>query len=701
MHIPGRHCSPRHSFRREICARYLSLALIAPLLPPWTVIAQATSPHPAESHDTPAAASAPSNPTGMTKAFVFSREGEHHRMTMAWREPVRVTAIDWLDALLLTFSHSLEPGHLEDLADLPDWMGMLQTGYNTILLRPRMEKPAYTVQEGSTQITVEMRETLPPHRTGQKPHQPSLSVVPPVIPQPLPPATTQKSAITGSPSETVTLPAIELEAVSYLQEDGRHRLTLAWPGPVRVTSIDWSDGLLLTFSQPFAASHFAAFATVPAWMESFQTGYDTVLLRPRMGNPAYTVREGGTRVVVEMQETPLQKTLVLPARRPSEEVRMETIRARQMLETDEEMGALAIAQALLAYHPNNLDGSLVRPLAEERLGRWRQAVVHYNRMLAHFPNEPDVVRAKAGLLLAHPSHVRVTQTMERVKNGEGIVLNKWDGRHHLADRVDVAWMFQTRLLSSPGMRHADGTLTSENSSRMQGAMEWIVDHDDRDISRVGLLGGADRLGGRLSHTFADRFGLTTLTATGNETWWNTQEGHAGNAARHHLGLRRDHVFGTRTTGFAEIGYNQYDLAYLDRAASSVPATLGIQYALPWSEPSLTVVGYRMDGEYLAETETRRDAQDVAYQPFPIVNREVHSMALSVDHDLTDYLRWELGSELGWNRLESGLVYQARTGLSWSPLLDWALTMSVGQGNTVGQAQTTRVDKGEVALKMLY
>lgn len=695
MHSPGRHRSPRHSFRRKICARYVSWALIVPLLLPWTLMARAISPHPAESHGAPSTASTPPNPTGMTKPFVFSQEGEQHRMIMTWRAPVWVTAIDSPDALLLTFSHPLEPDHLEDLADLPDWMGMLQTGHDTILLRPRMGKPAYTIREGNAQVMVEMRETLPPPQAVQKTHQVSSPVAPPVS------ATTEKSAITGSLSETVTLPAIELGEVSYLQEGERHRLTLTWPEPVRVTSIDSSNGLLLTFSQPFAAPHFAAFANIPDWIESFQTGYDTLLLRPRMENPAYTVREGGTLVVVEMQGTPVQTTLVLPANRPSEEVRMETIRARQMLETDEEMGALAIAQALLAYHPNNLDGSLVRPLVEERLGRWRQAVVHYNRMLAHFPDEPDVIRAEAGLRLANPSYVRMARSIERVKNGEGVLLDKWDGRHHLADRVDVAWMFQTRLLSSPQMRHADGTLTSEKSNHMQGAMEWIIDHDDRDISRVGLLGGADRLGGRLSHAFADRFGLTTLTATGNETWWDTQEGHAGNAARHHLGLRRDHVFGTRTTGFAEIGYDQYDLADLDHVASNMPATLGIQYALPWSDPSLTVVGYRMDRGYLSKTEQKQDAQGVTYQPFPLVNREVHSMALSLDHDLTDYLRWEFGSELGWNRLDSGLVYQTRTGLSWSPLLDWALTVLVSQGNTAGQAQTTHVEKGELALKLLY
>ncbi|MBF0161485.1 MAG: hypothetical protein HQL88_04275 [Magnetococcales bacterium] len=622
-------------------------------------------------------------------------------MTMRWREPVRVTAIDWPDALLLTFSHPLDPDHLSDLASLPEWMEKLQRGRDTILLRPRMAKPAYTVREGSHQILVEMRESLHPPQSLPKRPQELLPVAPSVRPQTVRPATTNTSASTGAFSPTVTLPAIQQETLSHAQEGERHRLTWRWPEPVRVTAIDWSDGLLLTFSQPFSASHFAALATVPAWLESIQTGYDTLLLRPRMENPTYTVREGGMQVMVDVQNAPVQKRPVLPARRPAGEVRMESIRARQMLETDEEAGALAIAQSLLAYHPKNLDGSRVRPLAEERLGRWRQAVAHYNRLLAHFPNEPDAVRAKAALRLAHPAHVRMTQTVERSTNGEGVLLDQWDGRHHLADRVDVAWMLQTRLLSSPEMRHADGTLRSEHSGRLRGALQWIVDHDDRDISRVGLLGGAEGLGGDLSHTFADRLGLTTLTATRNEPWWETQEGHAGHAVRHHLSLRRDHLFGTRTTGFAEIGYSQYDLGNLEHAASSLPVTLGIQYALPWSEPSLAVVGYRMDGAYLSETEIKRDAQGVAYPPFPVVNRELHAMALSVDHDLTDYLRWEWVGELGWNRRESGLLYQARTGFSWSPLLNWALTVSVGQGKSVGEAQTTRVDKGEVALKMLY
>lgn len=499
------------------------------------------------------------------------------------------------------------------------------------------------------------------------------------------------------PAEQV---AEEPKLIRFTASKKTYRIHVAWPDGVTFSQRMEGENLLVSFDKPLLEGHLSGFNKVPKWLGVVQMGYDALLIGVIGDRVRYRILQNKKGVVIEAQEIEVEKRDEAGGVDMASVVRLETIRARLLAETDEELEAMSVHQGLLSRYPDQLDAALVRPIVELRLRRWRHAMEWYNRTLRDFPDEPDIVRAKADLWRLHANFYQFGMNMGRVKNGESL-FNQWlSGRRHLTTRLRVDWKLDRRDFHAPEVQALDGRIDEYDLAAEKVNAAFYYDHDDQSETGFSLNAAAgDGLGVGVSHALQDRFGTTLLGAAVKEPYWDLPSGLIGGGYRDRIYARRDHDFSDRTSGFLDLAYNRYGLKGLSQAATGVGLGAGLYYTLPWEFPRLTV-GYRLDAEFRRTQETRQDPDDATFSPFVLVPREVHNLEFILTDQITDYLRMDLSGAWGYDRY-SAASYLIGGALVYSPLADLEIGFSLSRSLTTGRAPNSRFTQGAFYTTLFY
>lgn len=464
-------------------------------------------------------------------------------------------------------------------------------------------------------------------------------------------------------------------------------IVLGFPQAVSVRPLREGRDLLLTFDQPLGETPLdGLMERLGGLAENVRYGYDTLLLTLP------------TAVVAEVTGHDRQVTVTLTGsaalsaedteREAQAQRRVEFFQAVTLLEAGEPDIARARLARLVDSEPDNVELIVALAQAEERLGRWQKAVALYDRALTLDPDETATIGAKARLLAEHGNHVRVEPSFRDTRNADRQWVMRVIARANLNDTVTAGATFERRRLTISQLRHSDGSVRDFSGWRSMGELWLSRDWAEGDRTTVGALGNEKRPGVRLAHRIGRPEQTTTFVAALSEPTMDYAEAIAEHGSRHRAGAAhgRDLAPDLRLE-LAAFG-NRYALANDLDVATTASATAGLRWAVVPGLPLVTL-GYTIDAEYLIERDERTSPLGEAYSPLPVTSREVHSVDVTFEDRLTDYLSWRADAGYGYDRLNDRGP-NAGVGLIYAPLVDLEAELALRRTFASGRGQSNAV-----------
>ncbi|MBI1207871.1 MAG: hypothetical protein GC191_11350 [Azospirillum sp.] len=478
------------------------------------------------------------------------------------------------------------------------------------------------------------------------------------------------------------------------------QIDLVWPGPVQAEHILDGRGLTLFFSRPFGPVALEEIAhRLPGWIDNVQYGYDSLLLT-LAGNVAATIRArpDGVRVLFTVgpptAETQAAESL---ARR-----RLALVRASQWLEADAPAAARIGVQPVLDQTPNDIEALRLLAQAEEQQGRWRQAAESHGRILAQSPDDAASAEARARLLHEHGDQARLEHEIVAVQQADRQQITRLSGQSD-APASDTSFRYQLehRRVRIDQLRRTDGVLRPLDTDRQSARLSLVHDWPAQEQTSASLFLARGVTGAGISHGFGSPGEETRAMVAWHEPQLTFVEGVVDRGRRDRFGLYRELRWSHAWTGGLGIAINRYGVGDAADAAGSVSGEGFLSWSfalfgLPLAPRA--ALTYLLDAEYLggrAERSVREPgpdgtAQSTPFAPLPLTTREVHTGQLSLDDDLTDYLRWRLAAGYAYDRRNEGAPYLALF-LTYEPLADLEIGVKASQASSTARGSSNVVE----------
>ncbi|MFD1627028.1 tetratricopeptide repeat protein [Azospirillum griseum] len=504
-------------------------------------------------------------------------------------------------------------------------------------------------------------------------------------------------------------PMAQVEAVA---EGSRARFVLRWPGSVRTEEVErHGRELTLRFSRPLGG---VALDAVPGrlqgWVDNVQYGYDSVLLLLSADVSADVVADrSGVTVAFTREMTATRAAGAALADRVAQR-RLDYFKALTLLEGGQTRQARALLRDKAQSGPRDAQSTALLAQAEERLGRWREAVAAYDAALDLTPNEPSLVLGKARLLYDNGDRARLDTDWQHVRAADVQRIQRLTGVMTLPGRSTIRYALENRLVDVDAVQRRDGTPAPFHGLRQR--MEFTLSHDWPELERTDLTFYAARrvLGVGVTHGWKGDESETRIGAAWNEPTFAFLEGIVSAGRRDRLFVQHEARLSDRWNLTLGAGYNRYGLAGDADLARSGSVEASLRYVLNREGP-LTSLVYALDAEYVGRRVQRARAlpapQALAddavppplptlsfFAPVPVATREVHAVLLSVEDWLADYVRYS--AQIGYaydRRGKSGP--QGAVSLVWEPLdaLEIGLRASHARSTARGTASAVNAAGG--------
>ncbi|MBK1838344.1 tetratricopeptide repeat protein [Azospirillum sp. YIM B02556] len=496
-------------------------------------------------------------------------------------------------------------------------------------------------------------------------------------------------------------PSTRLEAV---REDRAARFALHWSGPV-VTEVQ-RDGreLVLRFSRPLGdVSGDVALDRVPArlesWVDNILYGYDSVVLVLAAGVEV-EVSADRTGAAVALARSPAAAPA--PAAEAADRAagrRIDYFRALALMEGGDVRPARTLLRGLLAQDPKDAQSTALLGQAEERLGRWREAVMAYDTALELTPGEPSLVLGKALLLHANSDRSRFDLDWQKVRNADMQRIARLSGVQELGRSTSLTWALERREVDVDAARRGDGRLEPFHGARSRLEAALVHDWPDLQRSTLSFYAAPRTLGAGYIHGWRDETSETRAGFAWSEPSFAFLEGIVDGGRRDRLFVQHEDRLSDRWSLSLGAGYNRYGLAGAADLARSATLEGSLRYTLNAAGP-LTSVGYVLDAEYVGRRKERQDANGQAYVPLPAATREVHALQLNVEDQLTDYVRY--AAQVGYaydRRGRSGP--QGAISLAWEPADTLELGFRASHARSTSRGTASAVNSAGVTLVWRY
>lgn len=479
--------------------------------------------------------------------------------------------------------------------------------------------------------------------------------------------------------------------VEAVREEKAASLTLSWPGIVRVEQRQTGRELVLSFNRPLGA---APLESVPerlqGWVDNVLYGYDSVLLVLAQGVAAEVAhRPDGVQVSFGSEAGAGRRSAEAEAAERAAQRRIEFFKAVTLMEAGEVREARTLLVDLLLTDPRDAQSTALLAQAEERLGRWREAVRLYDRGLDLTPNEPSLVVGKARLLRERGDRAQLDFDMFRVKRADVQRVARMTGTHNLPQALMFTYALEQRTVDVDQAQRKDGDLAPFHGSRQK--LELALSHDWPELqqSRLSLFAARRTLGAAYTHGWRDADSETRAGLAWSEPTFAFLEGIVDGGRRDRVLVQHEARLSDRWIVSLGGAYNRYGLAGAADLARSVTVEGAIRYILNQEGP-LTSVAYLLDAEYVGHREDRLNGQGTIYSPLPAATREVHVAQFSIEDYLADYVRYSL--QLGYaydRRGRSGA--QGAFSLGWEPLDDLEIGLRASHARSTARGTANAVD----------
>lgn len=468
--------------------------------------------------------------------------------------------------------------------------------------------------------------------------------------------------------------------------------SLTWPEAVTTQTTTDGREVVLRFSRPLGA---APLDKVPerlaGWVDNILFGYDAATLILNESATA-TIAPTPTGARVDFARKPPDKAAV--ARRLADdraaERRMEYMTAAVDLEQGRVGAAQARLSALLQSDPRDVQSLRLQAAAEERLGRWRDALALSNRALSLAPADPDPARNKARLLHANGDFIRAEYDVFAVRNADTQRISKLIGRTDAGGDGSLTYTVERRRIDADQAARPDGTNTPFHGFRSAATVSYVQDLRDLQSVKISLFAADATTGAGVSHERRREESLFRLSAHWREPAYSLLEGLTS-------GGWRSRVFADYETRLARnrlltvgAGVNAYGLDGEDgQLASTITVNGALTYVVYDGSPYVTV-GYGLDAEYVGASKVYYDSFGSPYRPMSVTTREIHSLQGAFERPLTDYLTWSGSAGYSWDRFNKGAPF-AGLAMRYEPLSDLEIGLRVSHARATGRGTADAVN----------
>ena len=492
--------------------------------------------------------------------------------------------------------------------------------------------------------------------------------------------------------------------VEAVREAGTARFALHWPGSVTTETQRDGRELVLRFSRPLGEiSGDVALDRVPerleSWVDNILYGYDSVVL----------VLGPGVEAAVATDPAGLNVALTRsPAAAPSRELqvadraaqrRLDYFRALALMEGGDLRPARTLLRDLLTQDPKDAQSTALLAQAEERLGRWRDAIMAYDTALELTPDEPSLVRGKALLLHENSDRSRLDLDWQKVRNADMQRIARFSGVQELGRSTSLTWALERREVDVDSARRGDGRLESFHGARSRLEAALVHDWPELERSALALYAAPQTLGAGYSHLWRGDESETRAGFAWSEPSFAFLEGIVDGGRRDRLFVQHENRLSDRWSLSLGAGYNRYGLSGEADLARSATLEGSLRYALNAVGP-LASVAYVLDAEYVSHREERQDANGQPYTPLPAATREVHALQLNVEDYLTDYVRY--AAQIGYaydRRGRSGP--QGAISLGWEPADNLELGFRASHARSTARGTASAVNSAGLTLVWRY
>lgn len=474
-------------------------------------------------------------------------------------------------------------------------------------------------------------------------------------------------AVAALASPALAQPAPAAVRVEATRGEKGAQLVLRWPGAVTLEHGQDGRELSIRASRPLGEAPLDAIPErLQGWVDNVLYGYDSLLLVLAQGVTAeVTAEPNGLRIDFAQERRSAQRTAEELAAEQAAQRRIDYFRAVTMTEQGDVREARALLVDLLRANPNDAQSTALLAQAEERLGRWRDAVRLYDRGLELTPDEPSLVAGKANLLREHGEQARFDWDLFGVQNADVQRIGRLTGNLEVGGNTSFLYALENRTVDVDQAVRSDGRVEPFHGNRQRAELALQHDWPELQQSRLSLFAAQRTVGVGYVHGWRDEESETRAGLLWREPNYTFIEGIVGGGRRDRVFLTHEERLTERWTASLGAGLNRYGLADASDLASSATVEGAVRYVLNREGP-VTSIAYVLDAEYVTRRADRVNEAGAVYVPLPAQTREVHALQLGLDDALTDYVRYNLQAGYAYDRRGKGGP-QGSLGLAYEPL----------------------------------
>ncbi|WP_376961093.1 tetratricopeptide repeat protein [Azospirillum sp. A26] len=244
-----------------------------------------------------------------------------------------------------------------------------------------------------------------------------------------------------------------------MRENSAARFALHWSGTVTMETQRDGRELVLRFSRPLGD---VALDRVPerleSWVDNILYGYDSVVLVLGAGVEAAVATDPAGLSVALTRSPAAAPTREAQAADRAAQRRLDYFRALALMEGGDLRPARTLLRDLLEQDPKDAQSTALLAQAEERLGRWRDAIMAYDTALELTPDEPSLVRGKALLLHETADRSRLDLDWQKVRSADMQRIARFRGVQELGRSTSLTWALERREVDVDSARREDGRL---------------------------------------------------------------------------------------------------------------------------------------------------------------------------------------------------------------------------------------------------
>lgn len=520
----------------------------------------------------------------------------------------------------------------------------------------------------------------------------------------LPAATAQESTLPPGATETQE-PAEapeSTEATRIVERRSPDGATVLEVQGATVDEIFTQNGeVIIYFRDQITPQDIDTFAADRAgWIETIEYGYDSLVIRFAPHIEFSAAAPDGLATVrlrrVAAAPSGTGGAAAAQAEDVSQRDRLDYYRAYTLMETGAVRQGRAMLVKLHRADPRNVEVIVLLAQAEERLGRPRQAIAHYDRALDLDPNLPAVIRDLGRLHRQVADTARLNNRVQNVdETGETQVISTLDGQMTFGQGFSLEYDLENRYLDTRDVIRVNGDSGPFSDSRQRAAFTLRSPETGFGRFAASLFASNEVVG----------FGVEAELREGPESWhaealWSEPdftyvEGIVDGGARNRLAVTWRRQLGDLYDLSAGTSFNGYTLDG-DYAGSGFGITAEIRRVIAAPIPFATI-GYRLDAEYMLNTQTN----EITGGPLlPLRSREAHTFDASVEGYLTDFLRGRAYAGYTFDRLNSGGPL-AEGSLIYEPLADLEIIANLGTSLTEDRGTDNHLIYGGLSIRLRF